>query len=61
MVGFKEILVILAVALLIFGGRRLPELGRGLGRGLNNFRRALAEREPDEGADKTKKSPPDED
>ncbi|MDR3205010.1 MAG: twin-arginine translocase TatA/TatE family subunit [Deltaproteobacteria bacterium] len=40
-VGFKELLVILIVVLVIFGGRRLPELGKGLGRGLSNFRRAI--------------------
>lgn len=38
--GFTEILFILLVALLLFGPRRLPELGRTLGRGLAEFRRA---------------------
>ena len=37
--GFTEILVILVLALLLFGPRRLPELGRTLGRGLAEFRR----------------------
>ena len=38
--GFTEILVILVVALLVFGPDRLPELARNLGRGLAEFRRA---------------------
>jgi len=38
--GFTEILVILVLALLLFGPRRLPELGRAVGRGLAEFRRA---------------------
>ena len=39
-IGFPELLVILVVALLIFGPARLPELARSLGRGLAEFRRA---------------------
>jgi TatA/E family protein of Tat protein translocase len=38
--GFTEILVILVVALLVFGPDKLPELARSLGRGLSEFRRA---------------------
>jgi TatA/E family protein of Tat protein translocase len=39
-VGFPELLVILVVALLVFGPSKLPELARSLGRGLAEFRRA---------------------
>ena len=38
--GFPEILVILVLALLIFGPKRLPEVGRTIGKGLAEFRRA---------------------
>lgn len=38
--GFPEILTILIVALLIFGPRKLPELGKSLGAGLREFRRS---------------------
>ena len=38
--GIMEILVILLIIVFIFGGKRLPELGRGLGRGIRNFKEA---------------------
>ncbi len=42
-IGLPELLVIFVVALLVFGPRRLPELGRSLGRGLAEFKRASSE------------------
>ena len=39
-IGFPEMLVIAVLALLIFGPRKLPELGRSLGKALAEFRRA---------------------
>ncbi|MBI3029171.1 MAG: twin-arginine translocase TatA/TatE family subunit [Candidatus Rokubacteria bacterium] len=42
-IGFQELVLILAVALLVFGPRRLPELGRALGRAMREFRRATDE------------------
>ena len=39
--GFPELLVILVVALVIFGPGKLPELGSGLGKGLRDFRKAF--------------------
>jgi TatA/E family protein of Tat protein translocase len=41
--GFTEILVILVVALLVFGPDKLPELARNLGKGLGEFRRASSD------------------
>ena len=35
--GFNEILIILIIVLLLFGGRKIPELMRGLGRGIREF------------------------
>ena len=39
--GWPEMLVILGVALLLFGGRKLPELARGLGKGLREFKKGI--------------------
>jgi sec-independent protein translocase protein TatA len=41
--GFGEILIILVLALVIFGPRRLPEMGRTIGRSLREFRRATSD------------------
>ncbi len=38
--GFPELMVIFTVALLVFGPRKLPEIGRSLGKSLNEFKRA---------------------
>jgi sec-independent protein translocase protein TatA len=51
--GLPEILVILAIALLIFGPGRLSELGKGLGEGIRNFRSSVKDGEqPAENAEK---------
>jgi sec-independent protein translocase protein TatA len=42
-IGFGEILVILLLGLIIFGPKRLPEMGRTVGRSLREFRRAAAD------------------
>jgi sec-independent protein translocase protein TatA len=39
-IGLPEMLVILAILALIFGANRLPELGRGLGKGIRSFKEA---------------------
>ncbi|MDX1383128.1 MAG: twin-arginine translocase TatA/TatE family subunit [Thermoanaerobaculia bacterium] len=41
--GFQEIAIILVLALIIFGPRKLPEIGRTLGRSLGEFRRATTD------------------
>ena len=41
--GATEILLVLLVVLLLFGGKRLPELARAIGKGLAEFRRAAQE------------------
>jgi sec-independent protein translocase protein TatA len=46
--GFGEILLILLIVVLIFGTSRIPELGRGLGEGIKNFKKAVkGEEEPE--------------
>jgi len=39
--GFPELLVILGVAVLLFGGKKIPELAKGLGEGIRHFKTAL--------------------
>ncbi len=39
--GFPEIILILVIVILIFGTSRIPELGRGLGEGIRNFKKAV--------------------
>ncbi|HEX6335219.1 MAG TPA: twin-arginine translocase TatA/TatE family subunit [Flavisolibacter sp.] len=50
--GFNEILVVLVIVLLLFGGRKIPELMRGLGRGIREFNDAKnnVRKEIEEGA-----------
>jgi sec-independent protein translocase protein TatA len=43
--GIWEILLILLVVMLLFGSRKLPEIGRGLGKAITNFKRSV--KEPD--------------
>ncbi len=42
-IGMPELIVIMVIALIVFGPRKLPELGRSLGRSLNEFKRASNE------------------
>jgi len=46
-IGTTQILVILAAVLLLFGGRKIPELMKGLGGGIKEFKKASKE-EPEE-------------
>ena len=39
-IGGTEILIILLIVLLLFGAKKIPELARGLGQGINEFRKA---------------------
>lgn len=40
-IGMQELLIVLVIAVLIFGGKKIPELGRGLGDGIRQFKSSL--------------------
>ena len=46
-IGLPELLIIFAVLLLLFGARRLPEMGRSLGRGMREFKDAVTGKDDD--------------
>ena len=43
MIGAQELLIVLGILLLIFGGTRLPQLAKGLGASIREFKRGAAE------------------
>jgi sec-independent protein translocase protein TatA len=45
-IGMPELVAIVVVALLLFGGKKIPELAKGLGEGIKNFKTALKEDHP---------------
>jgi sec-independent protein translocase protein TatA len=52
-IGPMELIIVLAVALLILGPKKLPEAGRSLGKGLREFKDGIGGREPDGSGDDT--------
>jgi sec-independent protein translocase protein TatA len=46
--GVAEVVVVLVVALLIFGPRRLPEIGGALGKSIRDFRKSVTSKEDDD-------------
>ena len=45
-IGTQEILIIAVIILVLFGGRKIPELMRGLGSGIKEFKQAAKEEQP---------------
>ena len=52
--GFPEIIIILVILFLLFGARRLPEIGEGLGRTLKEIRKIRGEKKTGKGKGETK-------
>ncbi len=59
-IGLQEILVIALVVLLFFGGRKIPELMKGIGKGVRSFKDGMNGIEDDINEDKGKKTAKDE-
>jgi sec-independent protein translocase protein TatA len=57
-ISWPEILVLLLVALLVFGPKKLPEMGRSLGRGMREFKDSISGRGGDEDVDERAELPP---
>jgi len=59
-IGWQEILLILLIALLLFGAKKIPDLARGLGKGIREFKKGLSEiekpLEPDKDETKEEKN-----
>ena len=51
-IGPQQVILILVIVLLLFGGRKIPELMRGLGSGIKEFKKATKEEEEEEEAKK---------
>jgi sec-independent protein translocase protein TatA len=46
-IGAQELVIILLILLVIFGGRKIPELAKGLGRGIKEFKKASGDDDDD--------------
>jgi len=54
-IGPLEILVVLIIALVVFGPKRLPELGRSLGKGIREFRGSISGNDDDEDEERSQR------
>jgi sec-independent protein translocase protein TatA len=52
-IGFPELLILLVVALLVFGPKRLPEMGRSLGKGMREFKESVTGKDEEPPAELT--------
>jgi sec-independent protein translocase protein TatA len=59
-IGLPEILIFLVVVLLLFGAKRVPEIGRSVGKGMREFKDAVTGRDDDERPPRLPQAPEDE-
>ena len=57
-VGPTELLLIVLILVIIFGARKLPELGKSLGEGIKNFRKSITSKEKEKEPPPEKPQPP---
>jgi sec-independent protein translocase protein TatA len=55
--GMQELLIILAIALVVFGPSKLPQIGAGLGKAIRDFKKGVSSNEDNEEAEKDVKKP----
>ena len=60
-IGPMELLLIVLIIVIIFGARRLPELGKSLGEGIKNFKKSVTHQEKEENSPSEKNEPPSQD
>lgn len=60
-VGPAELLLIVLIIVIIFGARRLPELGKSLGEGIKNFKRSISPEDKKKESSSDKDTPPSQD
>lgn len=60
-VGPTELLLIVLIIVIIFGSRKLPELGRSLGEGIKNFKKSISPKDNEDKSSSEKSKPPEKD
>ncbi len=58
-IGMQELIIILVIVMLLFGAKKLPEIGKSLGQGIKEFKKSTKEALQDEDEEKSKKSQAD--
>ncbi len=57
-VGPTELILIILIIVIIFGARKLPELGKSLGEGIKNFRKSITSKEKEDKSNQDQPQPP---
>ena len=57
-IGLQELLIVLVLVLLLYGGKKVPEMMRGLGQGVKAFKEGMSTDDPAKPADATKTAGP---
>ncbi|MGD2294535.1 MAG: twin-arginine translocase TatA/TatE family subunit [Candidatus Aminicenantes bacterium] len=60
-IGPTELILIILIIVIIFGARKLPELGKSLGEGIKNFKKSISSKEKNEDTPLDKPQPPSKD
>lgn len=56
--GVTELIIILVIVVILFGAKRLPELAKGLGQGITEFKKAARSDGPDDSSNSSRSGPP---